>query len=55
MTIYAILFRFERFTFLDGLSKAADGLPEDEQEFIQSALPNVNRSKVRLMEYQLAG
>ena len=41
--------------WLDHLSKAADGLPEDEQEFIQSALPNVNRSKVRLMEYQLAG
>jgi hypothetical protein len=40
---------------LDRLSKKADELPEDEQEFIQSALPNVDRSKVRLMEYELAG
>jgi methanol---5-hydroxybenzimidazolylcobamide Co-methyltransferase len=39
--------------WLDKLSKRADALPEDEDEFIASALPNVDRSKVRLEEYGL--
>ena len=39
--------------WLDRLSKKAAALPEDEQEFIASVLPNVDRHKVRLEEYGL--
>jgi methanol--5-hydroxybenzimidazolylcobamide Co-methyltransferase len=41
--------------WLDRLSKKADALPEDEEEFIQVSLPGVDRSKVRLSEYGLTG
>jgi len=41
--------------WLDRLSKKADALPENEEEFIQGVLPGVDRSKVRLAEYELAG
>ncbi len=41
--------------WLDRLSTKADALPEDEDEFIRSVLPEVDRGKVRLAEYQLAG
>ena len=41
--------------WLDTLSKKAEGLPEDEEEFIKSVLPGLDRSKVRLSEYDLAG
>ena len=41
--------------WLDSLSKKAEGLPEDEEEFIKSVLPGLDRSKVRLSEYDLAG
>jgi methanol---5-hydroxybenzimidazolylcobamide Co-methyltransferase len=37
--------------WLDKLTRAADGLPEDEGEFIASILPTVDQSKVRLAEY----
>lgn len=37
--------------WLDNLSHKADELPEDEAEFIQRVLPNIDRSKVRLSEY----
>ena len=39
--------------WLDRLSKKADALPEDEEEFIHGALSSVDRSKVRLSEYGL--
>jgi methanol--5-hydroxybenzimidazolylcobamide Co-methyltransferase len=41
--------------WLDRLSRKADDLPIDEDEFIQSVLPEVDRSKIRLAEYELAG
>lgn len=37
--------------WLDNLSKKADFLPESEDEFIQSVLPDLDLSKVRLSEY----
>ena len=40
--------------WMDNLSKKADQLPEDEEEFIQSILPSLDLSKVRLSEYELA-
>ncbi len=39
--------------WLDNLSKKSDQLPEDENEFIQSVLPNIDRGKVRLIEYEI--
>jgi len=39
--------------WLDNLSNKADHLPEDENEFIQRVLPNIDRSKVRLSEYDI--
>jgi methanol--5-hydroxybenzimidazolylcobamide Co-methyltransferase len=39
--------------WLDNLSRKADRLPGDENEFIQSVLPNIDRSKVRLSEYEI--
>jgi methanol--5-hydroxybenzimidazolylcobamide Co-methyltransferase len=41
--------------WLERLSKQADGLPEDEDEFISSILPTLQRSKVRLEEYGITG
>lgn len=41
--------------WLDRLSKKADDLPIDEDQFIQSALPGVDRSKVHLSEYDVVG
>jgi methanol---5-hydroxybenzimidazolylcobamide Co-methyltransferase len=41
--------------WLDRLSKQADELPENEDEFIAAVLPQVNRSKVRLEEYGIVG
>ena len=38
--------------WLDRLSAKADSLPEDEDEFIKSVLPEVNLSKVHLTEYE---
>ena len=38
--------------WLDRLSAKADSLPEDEDEFIKSVLPEVNHSKVHLTEYE---
>ena len=37
--------------WLDNLSHKSEQLPEDETEFIQRVLPNIDRSKVRLSEY----
>jgi methanol--5-hydroxybenzimidazolylcobamide Co-methyltransferase len=39
--------------WLDRLSKSAEALPADEDEFIASILPTVDTSKVRLSEYGL--
>jgi methanol--5-hydroxybenzimidazolylcobamide Co-methyltransferase len=39
--------------WLDNLSKKSDQLPEDENEFIQSVLPNIDRAKVQLLEYEI--
>lgn len=39
--------------WLDRLSKAAEALPEDEDEFIAGVLPGVDTGKVRLSEYGL--
>jgi len=39
--------------WLDNLSRKAVDLPEDENEFIQSVLPNIDRNKVRLSEYEI--
>lgn len=41
--------------WLDRLSRKADELPIDEDAFIQSVLPGVDHSKIRLTEYELAG
>ncbi len=41
--------------WLDRLSKKADELPENEEDFIATVLPGVNRDKVRLEEYGLLG
>jgi methanol--5-hydroxybenzimidazolylcobamide Co-methyltransferase len=37
--------------WLDKLSKKADALPEDEDQFITRILPEVDQNKVRLSEY----
>jgi methanol---5-hydroxybenzimidazolylcobamide Co-methyltransferase len=41
--------------WLDRLTRQAEELPEDEAEFIAAALPGVDRGKVRLEEYEIAG
>jgi len=46
-------FSKQELRWLDSLSKSADELPEDENEFIQSVLPNIDRGKVRLSEYEI--
>ena len=39
--------------WLDSLSRKTDGLTEDEDEFINSILPNLDRNKISLTEYDL--
>jgi methanol---5-hydroxybenzimidazolylcobamide Co-methyltransferase len=39
--------------WLDRLSNKSDGLSEDEDEFIRSILPILDRNKIRLSEYDL--
>jgi methanol--5-hydroxybenzimidazolylcobamide Co-methyltransferase len=39
--------------WLDNLSRKADGLPEDEDKFIYSIVPNLDGNKIRLSEYDL--
>jgi methanol--5-hydroxybenzimidazolylcobamide Co-methyltransferase len=39
--------------WLDKLSKKADALPEDEDQFIARILPEVDQTKVRLSEYDI--
>jgi hypothetical protein len=39
--------------WLDRLSKQADALPEDENEFIAAMSKRIDRSKIRLSEYGL--
>ena len=39
--------------WLDRLTRAAESLPEDEDEFIAGILPQVNREKIALSEYGL--
>jgi len=39
--------------WLDKLSRQADQLPEDENQFIDSMIPTIDRTKVRLEEYDL--
>lgn len=39
--------------WLDNLSRMADGLPEDEDKFIGSIVPNLDGNKIRLSEYDL--
>lgn len=46
-------FSKQELRWLDSLLRSADELPEDENEFIQSVLPNIDRSKVRLSEYDI--
>ncbi len=46
-------FSKQELRWLDSLSKSADELPEDENEFIQSVLPNIDRGKVQLSEYEI--
>ena len=41
--------------WLDRLRKAAEALPEDEDEFIARMLPRLDAGKIRLGEYGLAG
>jgi len=41
--------------WLDRLSKSADLLPEDEEEFIINALVDIDHSKIRLKEYGVLG
>ena len=41
--------------WLDRLSKKADSLPEDEEEFIKTALVDIDPSKIRLEEYGIVG
>jgi methanol---5-hydroxybenzimidazolylcobamide Co-methyltransferase len=41
--------------WLDRLSRKADELPEDEEQFIAAVLPAVDRGKVSLSEYGLEG
>ena len=41
--------------WLDRLSKSADLLPEDEEEFIINALVDIDHSKIRLKEYGVSG
>jgi methanol--5-hydroxybenzimidazolylcobamide Co-methyltransferase len=41
--------------WLDRLSRQADGLPEDEDEFIVAQIAVADRSKVRLEEYGVVG
>jgi methanol--5-hydroxybenzimidazolylcobamide Co-methyltransferase len=41
--------------WLDNLTKSADGLPEDEDEFIFSIQPKLDSDKIRLSEYDLGG
>ena len=42
-------------SWLERLSAAADGLPEDEQELVEEMLGRVDRAKVRLDQYDLEG
>jgi methanol--5-hydroxybenzimidazolylcobamide Co-methyltransferase len=41
--------------WLDRLTKSADLLPEDEEEFIINALVDIDHSKIRLKEYGVLG
>jgi methanol--5-hydroxybenzimidazolylcobamide Co-methyltransferase len=41
--------------WLDRLSKKADSLPEDEEEFIKAALVDIDHNKIRLEEYGIVG
>jgi len=41
--------------WLDRLSKKADELMENEEDFIASVLPKIDQNKVRLSEYGLMG
>jgi methanol---5-hydroxybenzimidazolylcobamide Co-methyltransferase len=40
--------------WLNKLSQQADGLPEDEDEFIRGILPGLDRSQILLKEYDIA-
>jgi hypothetical protein len=41
--------------WLDRLSKKADSLPEDEEEFIKAALVDIDHNKIQLEEYGIVG